>query len=41
MPPLMGENFHTSLSGLNSDGNVRYSWAVDSGPSKLGRIARQ
>ena len=31
----------SSLSGLNSDGNVRYSWAVDSGPSKLGRIARQ
>ena len=31
----------TLLSGLNGYGNVRYSWAVDSGPSKLGRIARQ
>ena len=30
-----------SLSGLNGYGNVRYSGAVDSGPFKLGRIARQ
>ena len=35
------QNLERSLSGLNGYGNVRYSWAVDSGPSKLGRIARQ
>ena len=27
-----GQNQEPSLSGLNSDGNVRYSWAVDPDP---------
>ena len=30
-----------SFDGYNRHGKLRYSWAVDLGPFKLGRIARQ
>ena len=31
----------SSSDGHNSNGKLRYSWAVDLGPFKLGRIARE
>ena len=35
------QNLEPSSDGHNRHGKLRYSWAVDLGPFKLGRIARQ
>ena len=36
-----GQNQELSFDGLNRHEKLKYSWAVDLGPFKLGRIARQ
>ena len=39
--PLDWTNREPSFDGLNRHGKLRYLWAVDLGPFKLARIARQ